>query len=269
MSTQPQPPAQQYHHLHYGGVAGPKSKMMGSKPEANRTFKYQKRLELMVRMENAGVGEAATAAMIGISVPRLRHLKKTKDYLSARIQITHGIIVDYDKNLALIKAQRKEMLTQMLPPALQVIANELSSPAVSLAERKHKTAVAQDLLDREGTFAKISKTEIKPVDHFSFEEADKASASAIAAIRGVAAPPSVAIRGLAAPVSGASTADAKSIIDAEFTTHSVEAVEANEAFSNSHTLSATDQQLAMEKLEEEAAKLGIHLAKREINEEEE
>jgi len=250
MSTQPQNPPQPLGHLAYGGTAGKKHKL-SPKPDFARQFKTQKRLELMVRLENAGIGEGASAAMLGISVPRLRYLKKQKDYLNARIQITHGIIVDYDKNLAQIKEQRREILTNMLPPALQVIANELAAPAASLAVRKHKVAVAQDLLDREGLFAKISKTEIKPVDHFAFEEADSASTAAIAAIRGVAAPPQLAApTGRTAPVEGET-------IEAEYSMHSVEAVEANEAFSNSHTMSATDQELALAKLEEEAKKLGI------------
>lgn len=242
MASSTQNPPSNFAHLHYGGSANTRTGRFGPKPEAGRMFKVQKRLELMVRLENAGIGEAATAAMLCISVSRLRYIKRSPEYLTARIKITHGIIIDHDKNLAQIKEQRKEILTQMLPPALQVIANELAAPAVTLAERKHKFAVAQDVMDREGLFAKVSKTEIKPVDHFDFEEADKASAAAISAIKSIAAPP------------------VKGILEAgPDSTHSEEAVEANEAFSNSHTLSATDQERALAKLEEEAALLEMNI----------
>lgn len=244
MASSVQNPSSNMNHLHYGGSLNPKTGKLGPKPEAGRTFRVQKRYELMARLENAGIGEGAASAMLGISVARLRYLKKSSDYQVARIKITHGIIIDHEKNLALIKEQRKEILTQMLPPALQVIANELTAPAVSLAERKHKSAIALELLDREGTFAKVSRTEVKPVDHFSFEEADEASKEAIHAIRSVAA----------APIKGVLDTIENSAI------HSEAAVEANEAFSNSHTLSATDQELALAKLEEEAAMLELPLS---------
>jgi hypothetical protein len=126
----------------------------------------------------------------------------------------------------MIKSQRREMLTQMLPAALQVLANEIQSQGTTLAERKHKVALAQDILDREGQFAKISKTEVKPVDMFDFEKADEASRSIINAIRS-AAPPTHG-------------------------EHTFAAVLANKEFSNSHTLSAVDQEEALAQLESDA-----------------
>lgn len=216
-------------HLHYGGSINPKSGRLGSKPALKNAFKKLQRLEKIVRLEAAGFGEGAIASMLCISVPRLRYIKKSPDYLNARIKITHGIIVDMDSNLDMIKSQRREMLTQMLPAALQVLVNEIQSQGTTLAERKHKVALAQDILDREGQFAKISKTEIKPVDMFDFEKADEASRSIINAIRS-AAPPTHG-------------------------EHTFAAVLANKEFSNSHTLSAVDQEAALAQLELDAALL--------------
>lgn len=219
-------------HLHYGGSFNTKSGNVGSRPRAKKTFRTQRRFELMVRLENAQIPAAAAATMLGISLPRLNQIKRLPDYLIARMKITHGIIVDHDASLSQVKEQRKEMLTQMLPAALQIIKNQIEniSGGSTLAERKHQAALAQDLLDREGTFAKVSRTELKPVDHFDFESADAASRSIIHAIRTIA-PPS------------------------EAATHSAKAVAANNEFSNSHTLSAVDQQAALDALEAEAALL--------------
>jgi hypothetical protein len=80
-------------------------------------------------------------------------------------------------------------------------------------------------MDREGTFAKISRTEVKPVDSFDFETKDAESRSIIQAIRAVAAPASSSM-------------------------HSKLAQDANAEFSNSHTLSAVDQQKALDTLEQ-------------------
>lgn len=227
MSTSPTNPNAGFSPLHYGGSASPKSGALGSKPQAGSQFRKLRRFETIVRLENAGFTITAIAGMLTISKNRLFHIMKSPDYLIARTAITHGIILDQDSKLDLIKQQGKDIMKQMLPAALQVLANELQSPGTTLAERKHKTALAQDLMDREGTFAKVSRSEVKPVDHFDFESADAASRSIISAIRSVA--------------------PAASVSD-----HSKEAIEANTEFSMSHTLSAIDQQEALKALEDSA-----------------
>lgn len=167
-------------HLPYGGMASPTQPRyrMRCMPAPGVTFKTQRRLELLVRLENAGIPDSEASSMLSISVPRVRQLKRSKDYLRARIKITHGLILDQDLALAQIAEQRRDILREMLPPALQVIANVVSTRPTCFAEQKLQVSVAQDILDREGTFAKISRSEVKPVDHFDWESTD-ASASQI------------------------------------------------------------------------------------------
>ena len=210
-------------HLHYGGSANP-SGTISSKPQAQRQFKTQRRLEDIIRLENAGFTPVAIGAMLCISKRRVEQIKASPEYLTARIRITHGVILDRDSRLSDIKAQRKEYLTQLLPNAWQFLAEEIQKPAQTLAERKLKLSLTQDLLDREGTFAKVSRTEIKPVDAFDFEKADAESAAVIEALKGATV---------------------------QHTQHTEETVEANKKFSNSHTLSAVDQQAALDSLEQE------------------
>lgn len=219
-------------HLNYGGSIGPKG-TLAYKTAKGSTFQTTRRLESIIRLENAGFTHSAIAAMLVISPTRLAAIKKTPTYIQARIKLTHGIILDNESQVQLIKDQRKEILTQMLPPALQVLADEIQRPAQTLAERKHKSAIALELLDREGTFAKVSRTEVKPVENFDFEKADAESMSIIAALKGASAQP---------------------------THHTKDVVAANEKFSNSHTLSAVDQQAALDSLEEEAAVLSEYEA---------
>lgn len=241
--------------LHYGGTQNPKSAALGPKPSAGKQFKTQKRFETIVRLENAGFSEAASAAMLCISVPRLRYLKKQSDYLIVRAKLTHGIILDWDNELAKVKEQRKELLTAMLPPALLCLSQEIQRPAITLAERKHQAQVAQDILDREGTFAKISRAEIKPVDHFEFERYDAASKGIIAALTGTGG------HAATGSVNNVIAMNEDGSPRAPFGAHTIEAVAANEAFSNSHTLSQTDQEKALAQLEAEALLEGIDLTK--------
>ncbi len=218
--------------LHYGGSISTKTSRLGAKPSKGNSFRKLRRFEDIVRLENAQFTPTQIGAMLCISATRVKTLQRSPDYLIARMKITHGIILDHEANLAMIKEQRREMLTQLLPPALQILANELQRPATTLAERKHQTALTLELMDREGTFAKVSRTEVKPVDSFDFETKDAESRSIISAIRAVSPP----------PLLGA----------AKGGEHTAISIAANAEFSNSHTLSAVDQQKALDSLEKAA-----------------
>lgn len=170
--------------LYYGGAPARTPYKVGCKPAAGTSFRKQRRFELIARMENAALPEGQIALLLGISKDRLRSIKQHPDYLKARMAVTLGIIVDTDARLAEIREQRKDMLRQMLPPALQVIANAVNTPALSYADKKLQISVAQDILDREGTFAKISRSEIKPVEHFQWETADAEAKQVIDVLKG-------------------------------------------------------------------------------------
>lgn len=213
-------------HAHFGGnlrtqngrtVAGSKTGV-----GAGKTFRQQRRFEMIVRMENAQLPHAFIASSLCISKNRLTYIMKSPEYLNTRIAITHGIILDHESKLALIKEQRRDFMMQLLPPAWQAIANTLQRPATTIAEHKLQISVAQDILDREGTFAKISRTEIKPVDNFDYDSADKVSASTLSAIKGIFAPPADKVTA---------------------------ALTANQQFSRSNTISHVDQQEALKQLE--------------------
>jgi len=183
-------------------------------------------------MENAGLPEAAIAPMLNISVARLRYLKKLPEYLIVRMRITHGIILDQDAKMEEIREQRKELLVQLLPPALQTLANTLLTQPTNYAERKLQVDVAKDVLDRSDIFAKVSRTELKPVSFFDFEKTDKESAEVIKALKA------------AAPAAMGS--EQNSILEAILEDH--------DAFtSGSEALSESEQQEALETLESEGS----------------
>lgn len=218
-------------HLHFGGSLSKKGNLT-SLPSRKKRYQLQRRYESIIRLEAAGFNLSAIAAMLCISEGRVKFYKKQPDFLAARVKLTHGIILDQEGQLSLIKEQRKEILQSMLPDAMRVIAETIQRRATTLAERKHQSLIAFEILDREGTLAKVSRTEIKPVDSFDFEHADKESSKIIQALRGAS---------ITAVITGSSSP-----------AHSIKAVEANKEFSNSHTLSAVDQQAALDDLEAEA-----------------
>lgn len=230
MSTPPITSSAAGRTLQYGGSAqqGKNGKYrLSPLISKGQSFKKTRRLENIVRMENAGLPERAIATMLVISVPRLRSIKKSPEYLAVRLQLTHGIILDNDQQLAQIKEQRREMLTQLLPPALQAVAAILTSTPTNVAEKKLQVSVAQDLMDREGMFAKISRTEVKPVSFFDFETTDQEATSILHALRGASKPPALS----------------------SATEEYEDLTETSAAFSNSSAISAIDQDAAMQQLE--------------------
>jgi hypothetical protein len=223
------PPAASSPHLHYGGNYNPVRETLGHKPQEKVAFRSQKRFELMIQLENAGISDHAMSAILCISVNRIRTIKKTVEYLKARMKLTLGIVVDREASIKHIKEQRKEVLVALMPDALQVIANAVKRPATTFSEEKFRVSIAQDILDREGSLAKVSRAEIKPVTSFSYEDADASSEDVLAAIRGAAR--------------GGPKHDAE------------EVMQLSKDFSNSKTLSAIDQQLALDELDKEVLAL--------------
>jgi hypothetical protein len=219
--------------MHYGGSYNAKSPTgLSPNPSKGSSFKKTKRLEYIVRLENAGMPERVIANMLTISVPRLRYLKKSADFLTVRMRITHGIVLDHEASLSQIKEQRREVLKELLPDCLKVIANVVQTPALDFASKKLQVSTALDVLDREGTFAKITRTEVKPVENFDFEKADKESDAIVAVVKGI---------GACAPKS-----EVEQIQDA---------VSINEQFAKSSMISAVDQQTALDELEFSESKL--------------
>jgi hypothetical protein len=234
--------------LHYGGSLrakgsttpgiSPAPARRPGRPSQNTSFQAQKRFEMIARMENAGMPESAIAPMLGISVSRLRYLKKMPEYLIVRMSVTHGIILDHESKVKEIKEQRKEMLVNLLPAALQTVANTLLTQPANYAEKKLQVDVAKDVLDRSDIFAKVSRTEIKPVSFFDFEKSDKESADVMRILKAVSSAPQVPNQ--ATKAVNPSSLSSSSIIE-------VEALLAD--FSGGAGLSSEEQQQALDSLE--------------------
>lgn len=227
----PPAPAGPQQHLHYGGTPTKTNGGIGCKPATARTFRQQQRYELMVKMETSQIPDHMAAPMLGISLTRYKQIKKSFEYLKVRMELTLGIIVDKGQRLEVVREQRKEVLTQMLPDALKVIAHVVSQPTplLSLQDKKLQVAVAQDLLDREGSLAKVSKSEIRQVDEFNWKSLDDSNKSVFDVIRG-AAQKNMQI-------------NASRIQDT---------INLSADFSNSKTIDVKEQQAALSELEAEA-----------------
>jgi hypothetical protein len=167
------------------GLKTPTGKV-SSKFAAGRTWKRQMRIERAVRLEMMGMfSEEEISAQIGITKQALQYIKKTPSYLSKRVALSSGIVAVMDSELLLTRENLKQEVQEMIPSALIVLRNTILAGAragSSLNERKLAVSVSQDMLDREGTLAKVSKTSVTLEKETSLKDYDSTADAMLAVL---------------------------------------------------------------------------------------
>lgn len=216
--------------FHYGGSLTPKGRV-GRRPESKQLFSRLALVERVVRLDIGAVlttgnpyPAADIARLIGRSPRYVRCLRETPDYLRMRLQIQTGVAIGTDASQKDLHNYRVAQFKEMLPDAIRVIADEFARPAITPFDRKLKLDLARDLMDREGTFPKISKTENKLKIEHDFSQTDAIANELL------------------------------SVMDSptqfkELPLTQQRALEANSSFTNSETLSSVQQEEALEALE--------------------
>jgi len=215
---------------HYGGSLTSRG-TFSSRPSRGSNFKRMALIEKLVRLDmgiaTSGifVPDADIARMIGRSVQLIVVARRSTEYLRLRTQIATGIALGNDATAKDLKEYRLLHFKEMLPDAIKAIADEMTRPAVTLAERKFKIELVKDFMDREGTFPKISRTDSHLKVEHQYHEADAVAEDLLSA--------------LDSPSAQSKTINAR-----------IESVlEANNSFSQSESLSTDKQEDALKTLE--------------------
>ena len=215
--------------IHYGGTMSKRGRL-STQPYANQKFPYLARVEKLVRLDlgfaNSGiqVPDADIAKMIGRSARHVQVMRRKVEYLRFRTSIQTGVALDTDQSAKDIAAYRREYFKSMLPDAIRAIADELQRPATTIQERKLKVELAKEVMDREGSFPKISRSDIHAKVEHNYDAADAVANELLSAMD--------------APVQ-------RDELDA--TTFRV--LTANQDFSNSETVTFDQQEAALASLE--------------------
>ena len=215
--------------IHYGGSLTAKGNL-SQMPRRGKRFAYLALIEKLVRldlgMHNSGivVPDGDIGRMIGRSARYVTVIRRSVDYLTMRIQIQTGISISSEATAKDIAEYRRAHFREMLPDALRVVADALLVQPKSLAERKLQTQIALEVMDREGTFPKISRTDVHAKVEHDYSSLDAVSAELLSVMD--------------SPMqSEALPARLQGILDA------------NRAFSNSETLTHDKQEAALASLE--------------------
>lgn len=131
------------------------------------TFKRHMRIERAVRLELAGLSIYDIAAHLGITVPGLTYVRQSSYYKAKRQELLTGVISEYDRIVREDTESLRGELKQMLPTALLTLRNAIvagNAIGASHVEKKLAFEASKEVMDREGTIAKVSRTSISVND---------------------------------------------------------------------------------------------------------
>lgn len=135
------------------------------KPRPGRYFRRHLRMEQAARLEASGqYSNNEIASILGVKLVTLHQIKAQPEYLAKRAELTTGVVVDLENGLRSDAENIRREIQDMLPTALRTLRNAVQRGAINNApiqDIKVGMEAAKELLDREGTFTKVSKSEVK------------------------------------------------------------------------------------------------------------
>lgn len=227
---------------HYGGSLT-SSGRLGRRPGPGTTFAKEVFLERLVRFDLAKIqgrsllSDQDISKVLGKSTRAINSIRSTVPYLRKRMEITTGIGTDVEGNVEITIAKHRQLLKMAIPDAMRAIFDAVRTPndaQTTLAEKKFKVEVARDILDREGTFPKISRTDSHLKIAHDFSSVDGVSKELLDSM-------------------------SEPIQDDSPTESILQALAANQKFTNSETLSSEEMEASMARLE------SMPLTSKEIN----
>lgn len=138
------------------------------------------KMERIARLELAGYSDVEIGMCIGITKQYVSMLRNTPEFISVRTAVASGVLQQLDVDLDDSIKMSQEQLKASVPNAVQILKNTMLNQ--SLHPRLRFDA-AKEICDREGTFAKISKSEVKETKKFSFDINDSVADDLLAALQ--------------------------------------------------------------------------------------
>lgn len=125
----------------------------------NASFKRQIRMQRAINLEKALYKDAEIAVFLGITPAGLAQMKADPEYVLLRMQAMSGVITEAEE-LYLKEAEYKhDQLRALVPQALQNLFD------LARSQNEHvKLKATSEILDREGTLAKVSRIGLATAD---------------------------------------------------------------------------------------------------------
>lgn len=127
-------------------------------PSLRMTWKRALKIERIARLsaDPAGYSNEQIANMLNCDKQTIVLIRQTPEYHAKMIEIASGVVSQYDAQLRENVDNMRDELRTMIPSSMMVIRNALSGRYGSNIQFK----AATEVLDREGTNAKVSKSTV-------------------------------------------------------------------------------------------------------------
>ena len=139
------------------------------------------RIESAARLCATGLyTDKMIAEFLGITAPYLSVLKTTKEFQSASIECLSGVLSDANQNMLNSVEARRAELASMVTSALLQLRNLALSRNQNVALR-----AVQEILDRDGQLAKVSKSSVELKTPEDMDAANKTASDIMDVLRSV------------------------------------------------------------------------------------
>ena len=159
----------------------PSAKLNSKGVKGSRTYL---RIQRIAVYESQLYSDTEIAFVLRITPQYVRMLKNTPEYIAAKVAAATNTLSQAEKDSLKNIDSRREAMDELVPEALQAIRDTIingTNPSLRLK-------AAQDLLDRQGDLAKISRTEVSLPIKINYDEHDKRANDLLSALASINAP---------------------------------------------------------------------------------
>ncbi len=126
------------------------------KPKRPINLRQRLLLERLIRLQQAGYKDTEICTTLGVSQSQVSTWKRTTEYLELKAQITDAIVSHLDEEIMDLDTQRLRVRGNLVPAAINALADLVAQKR----DESLRLRAAQDILDRDGSFAKVQKASV-------------------------------------------------------------------------------------------------------------
>jgi hypothetical protein len=141
-------------------------------PNKGKSWRRLVRIEKAALLTLKGFPNDMIAAHIGIHTQTLVYLKQTPEFKARMLALQTGVVETHNRQVLEDEEYQREQLRSMVPIALQKLQELAMSANQHIAYK-----ASQDILDREGTHAKVSRTAIDIKEQVNLSVINQVAAS--------------------------------------------------------------------------------------------
>ena len=144
------------------------------RPKGAKGYRRYMRMEQLARLDATGnYSLTQLAAFFGVTTATIGLMKAQPEFQRMRDSFISGVLDTLQDDSRLVIENQLQELKDLVPSSLRTLRDALirgNATTASVVERKMAMEAAKEVFDREGTFAKVSKSEVHLKDDLDISE---------------------------------------------------------------------------------------------------